>query len=466
MKKSCLIILLLWCFLPKLHSQNWNILNSGDRLLFYAGSDGFGSSSVYISGDSMIVSGNDTTFILNRKVDDNSSSFLHGNIPQVYQRELIHAANGDWIFHDTAQWVMRPADPVGSNWLFNSQNGISATISGNNQQTVLGQPDSVKTILLSNGDSILASRDHGLIYLPMCMGVTNEYFLAGKNQSADDSIPSFQTIFDFHPGDIFQYSIGYGDWINSTHIYEQDSIINVTFSPGVVIIQVKKKWKRFDTYSQDTTYGTGINSLTYSSTSYPEINYDKNNSVGNTYLLKFGYDTIFESKTKYFHPIISTGTNFDTLLISENYSPTYPDHKLYFANGLGITYQYERYSQFAYFSHYYYDSRSLDGVMINGNTLGNFKPESFYTEPPPVITRPDGLQTLVENDLLVKASYPTQNATVTIFDAAGNKVVEERFTGTTHINMESYANGIYFVRIATAYDVLNEYQIAHYTPKR
>ncbi|MBK9193094.1 MAG: hypothetical protein IPM77_17235 [Crocinitomicaceae bacterium] len=72
-------------------------------------------------------------------------------------------ATKEFIFQDGS---IKHTAEISDSWLFNSTLGINATVVDKYETTILGQIDSFKVIELSTLDTILISKNHGVIRYP------------------------------------------------------------------------------------------------------------------------------------------------------------------------------------------------------------------------------------------------------------------------------------------------------------
>ncbi|HET6990566.1 MAG TPA: hypothetical protein VFJ43_04545, partial [Bacteroidia bacterium] len=326
MRRIALVLIFFSVFFTShiLHAQNWGIYKSGDSLLYYMNGHTYDSTSVFIQTDSILVTGSDTTFIMNRKVIKDPNSAYSGNQPFIFQRNIIHFSNDVWELNDTANWFLHPKDSLLSSWIFDSTYNINATISRIYSGLVLGQNDSIKTISLSNGDSILVSKNHGIIDFPSSLTGTSKYAIAAYNHSVTDSVPGFFRMFAFQPGDIMEYtSYHYSYCLNAFPTFPfygnfKDSIISVQYSPSSVMINLYQ-WSHI-THDQSQTYSQDTITRIYQVSNYRFLDYNANNSLCNyqvsTFftpeLMQYENNPVFNCKTKHYYPL--GGNNYSASL--------------------------------------------------------------------------------------------------------------------------------------------------------
>jgi hypothetical protein len=122
-------------------------------------------------------------------------------VPATGSSFLLTARNGRSL-------TLRPRAVVGQAWL--AAPGLTGTVSARTATTVLGQPDSVATISLSNGQTVRLSKHCGLVEGPALVAL-----LDGRYRSQVltlTALPELQlgtaqlgpkAVFDFQPQDVF-----------------------------------------------------------------------------------------------------------------------------------------------------------------------------------------------------------------------------------------------------------------------
>ena len=99
---------------------------------------------------------------------------------------------------------------IGVPWIYDTIQNVTAEITEKTYSTVLGLTDSIQTIILSNGDSIVLSKNHGIVKYPAISGTNQYYRLIGleRNIVAGTKIPNFFDFFNYNIGDEFEYDYG------------------------------------------------------------------------------------------------------------------------------------------------------------------------------------------------------------------------------------------------------------------
>jgi len=213
--KSFLLLILVLFFSIHSFSQNWSVINSSDKFNYRLDGDNIITSTIW--ADSIQWTGSDTVFFLNRIMCDSCATLAGGpnpcdtcyglkNQPQFMQRKIIVSPDGIINFRDTGNRVLHIQTTLNDTWLFDSTQNISATVVSEGTDFILGSADSVKTILLSTGDTIKLSKNFGILLYPGAYSENSYYRLAGiEGRNLGELVPKFAAFFNFDVGDMFEY---------------------------------------------------------------------------------------------------------------------------------------------------------------------------------------------------------------------------------------------------------------------
>lgn len=208
----------------QLNAQNWAVFNPAYRYNYSLENESY--TTVVIFADSNLSSGTNAVYSLNRigvKCDTsqpsmrvqgcaNPNNWL-GNQPQFMQRRIVYSGQ-DYRLSDTGNYVLKHLEPVGSSWIFNVTYSITAQVQSQIQRSVFGLSDSVKTILLSTADTILLSKQFGILKYPARFGQQTYYKLRGIEQRTSydltalygEKVPNYYEFFSLKPGVKMYYS--------------------------------------------------------------------------------------------------------------------------------------------------------------------------------------------------------------------------------------------------------------------
>ncbi len=215
MKVNVLILFVIFSAIA--FSQNWNLVDS-TKICFYQHND-----STHITNTIVIDSTQNNSGYINYftgfafKYCDTCSGFSYQQpIIYRYAKEFL----GFYIKNDVTnnQYyldnnLIKHLSQTGDTWAFNVN--LSATTVNVSEQTILGVLDSIKTIVLSNNDTIIISKNYGVIRYPDFENTGKYYQLVGYHQgqnSYGEYLPNFWRTYDFNVGDVFCYRLERDIW--------------------------------------------------------------------------------------------------------------------------------------------------------------------------------------------------------------------------------------------------------------
>ena len=198
--------------------QNWQPLQLNWKYNYKLDSAAFITNTLWI--DSAEVINGDSVFYLNRIVthcdtchainlggpNPCDSCYALKNQPQFLQRKMTKLSNGIFYFSDASRLMINSLAVLNDTWLFDSIANITAQIISVATDSVFGNIDSVKTILLSSGDTMKLSMNFGILKFPFAYSQNSYFNLAGiEGANVGEKVPGFWEIFDFNAGDMFEY---------------------------------------------------------------------------------------------------------------------------------------------------------------------------------------------------------------------------------------------------------------------
>jgi hypothetical protein len=206
------------------YSQNWSIFNKNYRYNYSLENESY--STVIIFADSTLTQSTDTIYSLNRiatKCDScwfyypepgvADSNFVMINQPQFMQRRIVYS-NNQYRLSDTSDYIIPRFLSVGNSWTFNAARGITAQVISSSIKNYFGVSDSVNTILLSTNDSIIISKQFGILKYPAKFGQHMYYKLRGIEQKSSydplalygEKVPNQYDFYTLKPNVIHYYS--------------------------------------------------------------------------------------------------------------------------------------------------------------------------------------------------------------------------------------------------------------------
>jgi len=138
-----------------------------------------------------------------------SQTYLQ-NQSQFLGSDMVITNDCEYIFTLDNELFLKPCAPVGATWIFEYYEGIFAEVVSITEVEIFGNIDSLKHVALSNGDTIILSKSHGIIEFPQLDN--NMYYRLMGIQTRDlgFKIPDYREFFDFNVGDVFQYNFHNG----------------------------------------------------------------------------------------------------------------------------------------------------------------------------------------------------------------------------------------------------------------
>jgi hypothetical protein len=147
------------------------------------------------------------------------------NLPGFLQREIVRT-DSDFILLNPDSLIIKKNYPLNKSWNYDSHNSISAKTISRLSSLTYNQSDSIESILLSTGDSIILSKNYGILKFP---GGNGHYYIQSglENAHLGNVKLGFDDYFNFNVGDVFQYSGG---------SYNDNSDIDVGYSNKYTIL--------------------------------------------------------------------------------------------------------------------------------------------------------------------------------------------------------------------------------------
>lgn len=222
--------------------QNWQLLDF-NKTYFYKHIDSLHITNT-IKFDSIQIFSSDTVFYVHSKLklcdtctnipwQSSDGNLYHAFYPEIFgYTQTYSESTQSYQFSDG---TIYPTAEVSANWTFNSSLGIAAAITDKYETINFGVLDSVKVVVLSSSDTILLSKNFGVLRYPDFDNSGKYYLITGFHHfqnSTGDCLPNMRQIYDFNAGDIFSYHntrISFGTFIQNDfeielHILENLSV--------------------------------------------------------------------------------------------------------------------------------------------------------------------------------------------------------------------------------------------------
>lgn len=191
-------------------AQDWALLNPAYRYNYSLGGTDTITNQVFVTQidtlgtDDLLLNLNGVVKVCDTCSTDIYEMRVWPDAPQ-WLGGQVRITNDVWHFTGNGERVIMPLADAGSTWLYDTLNNVWAEIGAVMPATTFDLPDEHRTIALSNGDSLLLSRDHGILVWD------SGHELIGINgPQLGRTIPTLAEFFPYTAGDLLQYDKGYG----------------------------------------------------------------------------------------------------------------------------------------------------------------------------------------------------------------------------------------------------------------
>ncbi len=477
-------------------AQNWSPIVTGDEYHYelVGETTTYDSVSIYVNGGSVYFHNTNpvaatiwvdststdastgiATAHLNKIVKPNQTGYLQ-NQTQFLGGDMVISNDCEYSFIADNELLIKTCAIVGEMWIFENVAGISAEVVAITEGEIFGNTDSFKHIALSNGDTIILSKSHGIIQFPQLDNDTYYRLTGIQTRDLGVKIPGYREFYDFNVGDIFQYKI--------------EAARQPLYSQGILKVRVTGKevypdsivYELNEIYSETTyttSYGMGSDEV-YSSGSWQYDNtmkvtenhvtnfYPKQLFSANEYMPYNGniYDTDWDDSdpntkhTLYFGEKEGRATklmhcaSFQSYFLPQTNSDILANGCLFechrvWEEGLGET----------AFLHIWFEGnsiRELTGYVIDGNTTGEITPDELLIgvadidKNSQLTLSPNPASDILQFD--IQTDKHLQNIQLTIYDAVGKTFIRQEMTGQQNgsINISNLPDGIYFISFQTS----------------
>jgi hypothetical protein len=446
--------LLFLCISTLSFSQNWNVVNQ-NRTTFFQHNDSTNITNTIVI-DSILVNGANTNYYTGYAFK--YCDTCQGGGVYRYAKELLGYTIEDDVTYNQYKLdnnIIKQHAQLNENWSFNS-NIIATTIS-TTQQFILGVLDSVKIIQLSNMDTVIISKNNGILRYPDFENTGKFYEMVGYHEgqnSFGDYLPNFWRTYDFNVGDILSYDIQFIDgWCNENYTASV-KIIDDLSNGDTIKFLVRTLYN----YHASATDQNGCSSSSHSHNSLRTILVvnDKRryenlygiqfidttlSAMTNTYPIMnyyYNYNSEYIGSSHFQHPIFGTTKRIHHLNSPSDstFQLTEFNHIKYFSNTFGTILL----SPLPSVSGDYYSQ--LVGAIINGDTTG-----TIYNFPDDLGFEAKAIQNELQfypNPTSQHITIHTELSNIKIYSNLGQLVLEINQPNQV-IDISELPTGLYFI---------------------
>ncbi len=450
-----------------LNAQNWNPISKfetlnyslGDKLYF---TTVWVDSVAYVDADSIYYFNRIAKFLKNSS--GSVSEYWLKNQPNYFLSRLRYLPDGDYVFeeNDNHKYYIKPHSNVSDNWMFDSANQISALVVKLENGDVFGISDSIKIIKLSNNDTIILSKNYGILKFPLLDEHRQHIDLIGiEGRNLGIMVPRYSDFFNFNIGDVFCYKLASNTRWRGPDIWQKITILDKIIKNGLVSYRTSFMSK---TISYDFNNPKAATFIHHPDTvinffesidfldKYPNQFLDLPKNGYTLKPIKFGYDTIFKSITKSYAPNPFCQYLGDTIAgyLNPNLCSTIlTDSKVY---GVNVGLISSNYSEYNWDPWYIRRSKILVGCIINNQQYGTIFNDQEMTDAVEIGNKSLESVEIYPNPtnyyLIIDNLSVDDNCVITMHNING--IVQfERVSNESKIqlNLTSMQKGLYFLKI-------------------
>lgn len=400
MKKFAFILILLFS-LHFVQAQSWQVIYPNEQYHYFTSNqtDSLIRNTLFVN--SILFNGSDTVYKMNKHFEPkgpdpfypfyslgliNQTSFLKNNV--------AFLPNGLQQLQDTSNFYVNSYCNIGDSWVYDSTANMVAVCDSIYLTSILGLTDSVKRILVNTYDTIILSKNYGIIRYPIYDTAHNYYYLVGlKNQNVGLSIGTINDFLNFNIGDEFEYLDSYynaqqhttSSYTDYYSFYYRYRISSKLIANDTLYYGIRKSYyvTGGSNHNWPPTYSY-IDTLVFDTLKYP-LSLDVTlSSVCNEYSLSnnltyckfenldynWGFSKVYE--TKHINmPVIS-----DSVRYSDQYGSITNILKTIYHTVVGLTYK-EITNRFSFYT-FDVTKSTLLACKINGIQYGTFLNDTTY----------------------------------------------------------------------------------------
>ena len=230
----------------ELHAQFWPTINTADTVNFKLSNNLVPMPDVTVWVVSQELAGNDTILHLNTYAKNGQL-----NQPGFLQKKVTITPNGLVMLTDPGTYNLYPSAGIGTTWIFKPLTQITAVVTAITSEVILGLPDSVKTISLSDGKTVKLSKRWGILSFPDYSNGKTYNLVGIDNLRIGEFFPNHVDFaLGLEVGDMFKTSYSFSEYSISPVSYSNAEFIQYTIGLKTIndtsveyqVYGIKKSW--------------------------------------------------------------------------------------------------------------------------------------------------------------------------------------------------------------------------------
>jgi hypothetical protein len=467
MLKKLLFVFILFS-IAEANAQEWKPVNRNEKYNYQLATNTY-YATIWV--DSLKVINNDSIFYLNKIIKKvaNGTYGINGyylnNQSQFFLSKLINTSSGNILMEEDSsiKFLIKPNANLYETWVFDSIKNDTASVIDISTRNIFGFIDSVKTIALSSNDTIVISKNYGIIRFPLFDSLKQHVTLSGiEGRNIGMLTPKESDFFNFNIGDIFYYKYFsyFSNWSLYSYYenYKKIVITNKVITGDSIIYLMDFKSRGIyhvqGGTQNDTTYlNKNDSTIIYTVNDEADDFLNKyNNQILNWPItgwvykpITLSYDNVFESTTKSYsyYPFCRKYPS-DTIIECLNW---------YLCSFIYETYSFD--ANFGLRNRVHTDnqdqtsfSETLVGCIRNGITYGTILNDSiFFTEAPAVEADFNIYPNPVTDQLIIENIKSLWQTSLVIYDIHGIEVKKMQLKNSkTAIDVSNLTQGLYLIK--------------------
>ncbi|MFT5306731.1 MAG: hypothetical protein ACI89M_002257, partial [Chitinophagales bacterium] len=371
---------------------------------------------------------------------------------------LISNFDTSYTYYGEDTFVLKPLKNLGENWMFNSNK--VATVVGLEERVFDSQIDSVKLITIGNLDTLILSKSFGIIEFPD-LKRDKQYIQLGIDETYGTQNISFEEIYNYEIGDVFQYVESYANPDDNYKWYFKITILDKQQITNYFIYDIFLEERRENGENGNISPYTASSFTTTSITNTDFLlqlqtgswaSFFNTSSVSDPLLVSSYYykDSLnmlvkaFDSKFRISSELLAV----DCITLSGDSVGRHDgncfDHIVEYQVGLGKIRDLLSYFETGH-------STILIGYDKGFGVVGKIYEDDFYTSNNDVLDAKE-LISIYPNPAKEMLYFELTNPSllsIQILNPLGELVLEKEISENQSISIENFASGLYFVQTCT-----------------